>query len=106
LGATESLLRVALTLPRLTAREARVLELVAAGLTTGQIGGLLTVSAKDVEYHVGHLLQKFESRNRTGLVARAYALGYLEQLTWPPVARAPNWEAFARSQKGLDEKNG
>ena len=73
--------------PVLTEREARVLELVAEGLATAEVAVRLHVSGKDVEYHLHNLLSKFESRNRTGLVSRAFALGYLSTQEWPPEAR-------------------
>jgi DNA-binding NarL/FixJ family response regulator len=72
--------------PILTRSEGRVLELIAAGSTTAQIATHLCVSHKAIEYHMHHLLWKFESRNRAGLVARAYTLGYLSGDAWPPVA--------------------
>jgi DNA-binding CsgD family transcriptional regulator len=71
-------------LPRLTPREAEVLQLLAVGLRTSDIARSLSVSAKDVEYHVNLLLRKFEVPNRTGLVSRAYVLHYLVTESWPP----------------------
>jgi DNA-binding CsgD family transcriptional regulator len=73
--------------PILTRTEARILELVAAGLTNSQVASRLHVTTKDVEYHLGHLLSKFECSNRTGVVARAFVLGYLPAEGWPPVAQ-------------------
>ena len=63
--------------PTLSQRESEVLELIAGDLFTREIAGLLHVSDKDVEYHVGRLLQKFDCRHRAGLVSKAWALGYL-----------------------------
>jgi DNA-binding CsgD family transcriptional regulator len=71
-------------LPRLTPREAEVLQLLAVGLRTSDIARSLSVSAKDIEYHVNLLLRKFEVPNRTGLVSRAYVLHYLLTESWPP----------------------
>jgi len=72
--------------PHLTPREARVLELIAEGLTTREMAGLLSVSPKDIEYHAGNLIMKFCVANRSGVVARAYVLGYLSR-QWPPTAQ-------------------
>ena len=70
--------------PKLTARESRVLELIAEGLATHQVARTLHVSDQAVTYHVGNLLSKFNCGNRAGLVARAYAFGYLDPQSWPP----------------------
>ncbi|HEX2050640.1 MAG TPA: LuxR C-terminal-related transcriptional regulator [Actinomycetota bacterium] len=73
----------------LTEREGRVLELAGSGCSNREIAALLHVSEKDVEYHVGNLLRKLGSRNRTEAVSRAYAFGYLTAGSWPPtIARA------------------
>lgn len=69
--------------PRLTHQEARVLELVAEGLTTREMATRLVVTPKDVEYHVGNLILKFGADNRTGVISRAYVLGFLA-MSWPP----------------------
>ncbi len=71
----------------LTPRELHVLELIATGMSTVEVAQCLYVSSKDVEYHIGHLLSKFQSKNRTGVVSKAYVLGYLLPEKWPPVAR-------------------
>jgi DNA-binding CsgD family transcriptional regulator len=73
--------------PVLTDREVEVLASIAAGLSSAEVGARLHVSGKDVEYHVHNLLSKFETRNRTGLVSRAFALGYLSADDWPPEAQ-------------------
>jgi DNA-binding CsgD family transcriptional regulator len=70
--------------PRLTTQEILILELVAAGLTTREIAARICVSAKDVEYHIGNLILKFAANNRTGVVSRAFILGYLSMSDWPP----------------------
>lgn len=68
----------------LTEREADVLVLLAAGLSTGDIARRLYVSRQAVTYHVGNLLAKLQCENRTGLVARAFVLGLLAIDAWPP----------------------
>lgn len=70
--------------PNLTPRESLVLEMVAEGLPTRQIAESLFVSEQAITFHVGNLLSKFGCDNRTGLVARAFILRYLDAETWPP----------------------
>lgn len=72
-------------LPILTRAEARVLELVAVGLSTQQIAERLHVSRQAITYHIGNLLGRFGCENRTGLVARAYFLNVLMPTPWPPI---------------------
>jgi DNA-binding NarL/FixJ family response regulator len=54
--------------PRLTAREAEVLELVVSGLTCRQIAGRLVLSRRTVENHVHRMMRKLAVRNRAELV--------------------------------------
>ncbi len=51
--------------PELSAREWRVLELVAQGLTNPQIGETLTVSENTVKFHLQNIFQKLGVGNRT-----------------------------------------
>jgi DNA-binding NarL/FixJ family response regulator len=74
--------------PDLTRQETRVLELIAAGLSTKDAAVVLCVTAKDVDYHISNLISKFDATNRTGVVSRAYVLGYLHGGIWPPRAAA------------------
>ena len=67
-----------------TEAEARVLELVALGLTSGEIAERLWISRPGVTYHIGNLFQKLRATTRSGLVARAYATGLIEPGRWPP----------------------
>lgn len=70
-----NMLRLHLTAPRtadaalsqLSAREAEVAELVAAGLTNSEIGRLLHVTEATVKQHVSRILRKLGRRNRTEL---------------------------------------
>jgi DNA-binding CsgD family transcriptional regulator len=71
----------------LTASEYRVLELVALGLSSRDIGERLWVSRQAVTYHISNLFTKLQANSRASLVARAYALGVLEPTSWPPSAR-------------------
>ena len=62
-------------LPELTAREREVLELLAAGLPTGQIARRLALSDKTVRNHVSAVLTKLQVPDRAAAVARARDAG-------------------------------
>ena len=62
------------TVGSLTGREKEVLELIAQGLTGGQVARRLGVSQKTVESHVGRLYAKLGVRTRTQAVAKGLAL--------------------------------
>ncbi|GDY29813.1 helix-turn-helix transcriptional regulator [Gandjariella thermophila] len=68
----------------LTETDARVLEGIAAGLSTVPLAARLYLSRQGVEYHVTGLLRKFKATNRAALVSRAYAMGVFTAGTWPP----------------------
>jgi PAS domain S-box-containing protein len=68
----------------LTDVDARILEGVAAGVSTVQMASQLYLSRQGVEYHVSGMLRKLKVPNRPALVSRAYALGILSVATWPP----------------------
>lgn len=72
----------------LSENEIAVLEGVAAGLSSIQLSRRIGMSPKGVDYHVTKLAEMLEVPNRTGLVARAYALGLLVPGLWPPRAAA------------------
>ncbi len=63
------------TLPRLTPRQGQVLDLLGRGYTNSEIGAALHVTEHTVEFHVRHLLQKLNARNRMEAVGRARGLG-------------------------------
>jgi LuxR family maltose regulon positive regulatory protein len=62
----------------LTERECEVLRLVAAGRPNREIAGALFVTLDTVKKHVTHILGKLGAANRTEAVARARALGLLD----------------------------
>lgn len=70
----------------LTAREAEVLALVAAGLSNRQIGERLLISAKTVNVHVSNLLAKPGVSGRAEAVGVAHRRGLLGR-AWVAVAR-------------------
>ncbi|MGH8876396.1 MAG: response regulator [Stackebrandtia sp.] len=61
----------------LTAREAEVLRLVAAGLSNKEIADGLVVSLETVKTHVGSVLTKLGAGNRTQAVIIAYESGFV-----------------------------
>ncbi|KAA2254121.1 PAS domain-containing protein [Solihabitans fulvus] len=68
----------------LTEVDAKILEGVAAGMSTVQLAAQLYLSRQGVEYHVSAMLRKLKAPNRPALVSRAYALGILSVGSWPP----------------------
>jgi len=67
----------------LTALDARILEGVAAGVSTAQLAANLYLSRGGVEYHVDILFRKLKVGNRPALVSKAYFVGLLGH-GWPP----------------------
>ena len=59
----------------LTGREQQVGDLVVRGLADKQIAARLGISAKTVEKHVGSMLRKTGSANRTTLAGRLAHVG-------------------------------
>jgi DNA-binding NarL/FixJ family response regulator len=64
--------------------DARILEGVAAGVTTPQLATRLFLSRGGVEYHVAALLRKLKVSNRVALISRAYSKGIFDVGSWPP----------------------
>ncbi len=94
--------------PRLTARQAEVVGLVARGFTNEQIGGLLGISERGVRAQISRLLKRFGVPNRTGLtraalesgfgfdvaeLSRAARLGVQPQVAIPPAQEARLYDA-------------
>lgn len=62
----------------LSAREREVLKLVAEGHTNAAIAELLSISAKTVQTHRAHAMEKLGLHERTGLVRYAIRIGLIE----------------------------
>lgn len=69
---------------RLSELSARILEHVAAGMSSAQLARTLFLSKQGVDYHVMSLARKLGAPNRTGMVSMAYAAGVLVAGQWPP----------------------
>ncbi|HRL13033.1 MAG TPA: LuxR C-terminal-related transcriptional regulator, partial [Aggregatilineales bacterium] len=61
-----------------TERERDVLRLLAQGATNQEIVDALVISLGTVKSHINHIMTKLDARNRTEAVARARALGILD----------------------------
>lgn len=61
----------------LTLREREVLEMLAAGLTDGEIAAARGVKRRTVSHCVSAILLKLGARNRAQAVARAFRVGIL-----------------------------
>jgi DNA-binding NarL/FixJ family response regulator len=62
----------------LTAREQEILQLIAGGLSNGEIAQELFISDTTVKTHVTHILQKLNLRDRVQAVVLAYQTGLFE----------------------------
>lgn len=65
-------------------RQIEVMALVAAGLTSREVGRALGISEKTVDRHVAVAMELLGARSRTQLVALCYAGGGLCVGEWPP----------------------
>ncbi len=62
----------------LTARETEVLRLIARGLSNAEIAETFVISLETVKTHVGNVLTKLGSRDRTQAVITAYETGFID----------------------------
>jgi DNA-binding CsgD family transcriptional regulator len=68
----------------LTARQAEIVSLAAAGLTADQAAQCLGIATSTVQTHLRTMRQRAQARNGVELVARAFAAGILVPGSWPP----------------------
>lgn len=68
----------------LTARQKKILRLVAQGYTNREIGEQLNVSIRTVEVHRFNLMRRLRVRNVAQLLRRAILLRLLPKRTVPP----------------------
>jgi LuxR family quorum-sensing system transcriptional regulator SolR len=61
----------------LTQREKEVLMWTSEGKTSAEIGQMLDISERTVNFHINNVLRKFDSPNKIQATARAVALGLL-----------------------------
>jgi DNA-binding NarL/FixJ family response regulator len=64
--------------PRLTAREAEVLQMIAEGYGSKQIAAELAISIKTVEKHRQHLMAKLDLHDVAGVTRYAISVGLIE----------------------------
>lgn len=63
---------------KISAREIEVCELMAEGFTTQEIADRLFISARTVETHRKHLMEKLDAKNTAGIIYRALKEGLLK----------------------------
>ncbi|MFE4538746.1 LuxR C-terminal-related transcriptional regulator [Streptomyces scopuliridis] len=68
----------------LSSVQARILEGVAAGFSSGRLSRELHLSSKTIDYHVRVMSDKLQAPNRVSLVSRAFVLQILRTDSWPP----------------------
>ena len=61
----------------ITKREEEVLQLIAQGLSTPEVGAALFISVKTVKNHLASIYAKLDSRDRTQAVVRAVKMGII-----------------------------
>lgn len=64
-----------------------ILEMLAAGEGNARIAQLLCLSRQGLDYRLKTLRKQIDAASRGALVGRAYALGLLDPLAWPPRLR-------------------
>lgn len=68
----------------LSSVQAKILEGVAAGFSSGRLSRELYLSPKTIDYHVRILSDRLQVPNRVALVSRAFVLDILRADSWPP----------------------
>ncbi len=68
----------------LSSLQAKILEGVAAGFSSGRLSRELYLSSKTIDYHVRVMSDKLQAPNRVALVSRAFVLEILRTDSWPP----------------------
>jgi DNA-binding CsgD family transcriptional regulator len=61
----------------LTEREVEILRWTAAGKTAWEIGGILKISERTVNFHIQNVMEKFGVHNKTHAAAKAMGMGLL-----------------------------
>ncbi len=64
--------------------QAKILEGIAAGFSSGKLSRELYLSSKTIDYHVRVMSDKLQAGNRVALVSRAFVLEILQTDSWPP----------------------
>jgi DNA-binding NarL/FixJ family response regulator len=64
----------------LSDRELEVLDCLAEGMTTNQIGTQLYISENTVKTHIRHILEKLDASNRTEAVSKAIQMGLIQKV--------------------------
>ncbi len=64
----------------LSDRELEVLDCLADGMTTTQIGSQLFISENTVKTHIRHILEKLDASNRTEAVSKAIQMGLIQRV--------------------------
>lgn len=64
---------------RLSRRETEVLQLVADGVTSGEIGRMLSISSKTADTHIERICHKLDVSNRPRMVSRSFELGLIKR---------------------------
>jgi DNA-binding NarL/FixJ family response regulator len=82
-GLTAAMMRRATApkLPKLSAREQEVLELLAEGLGTAEIAGRLYMSESTTKTHISHIYDKLDAANRAQALVTAMREGLLDHVS-------------------------
>ena len=83
----------------LTAREAEVLRLVAAGRSNSEIAAVLFLSEKTVARHLSNIFSKLDVSSRTAAAAYAYEHGLTRDETVPTTTLAHPAPTLSRSKQ-------